>query len=317
MRTLRPEHLIPCHTVPIHGEKEIAATLTNYRDAIQWVRDEVVRGANRGYDVDTIAENIKLPPHLSGLHYTTEFYGQIDWSAKGIYASNLGWFDGRPDKLYPMKTKEAAQREIMLMGGYERVLQLADLALQQNDFRWSIHLLAKLAESGMATENMKEMLNDKLAISYEKMALTLYNLNGRGYLLESAYELRHGLEKPAPARLDESLVTEVPLEHIFSIMATRLNPEKSMDVQETVHFVFPDEKRRFIVTVRKGIAEIVEGEPIIGTPDPVAVITADGIAFRKMAMKITSPIATFASGKIKVQGSWLGFLAWFGRFERD
>jgi len=317
MRKLRPEHLVPGHTVPIHGEQEIAAVLTNYRDAIQWVRDEVVRGANRGYDIDTIAENIKLPPHLLGLHYTTEFYGQIDWSAKGIYTSNLGWFDGRPDKLYPMKTKEAAQREIVLMGGYERVLQLADLAFRQNDFRWAIHLLAKLADSGMATEDMKEILNDKLAAGYEQMASTLYNLNGRGYLLESAYELRHGLEKPSPPRLDESLVNRISLEHIFSIMATRLNPEKSMDVHETVHFVFPDEKKRFVVTVRKGIAEVVEGEPIPGTPDPIAVLTADGIAFRKMALKITSPLATFASGKIKVEGSRLDFLAWFRRFERD
>jgi alkyl sulfatase BDS1-like metallo-beta-lactamase superfamily hydrolase len=317
MRTLRPEHLIPCHTAPIHGEKEIAAALTNYRDAIQWVRDEVVRGANRGHDLDTIAEGIRLPPHLAGLPYTTEFYGQIDWSAKGIYTDNLGWFDGRADKLYPMKAREAAQREIVLMGGYERVLQSADLALQQNDYRWSIHLLSKLADSGMATGSMRTVLDGKLAVSYEKLAATLYNLNGRGYLLEAAYELKNGLEKPAPARLDESLVGRVPLEHLFSILTTRLNPEKSMDVHETVHFVFPDEKRRFIITVRHGIAEAVEGEPIFGTPDPIAVVTAEAMAFRRMAMKITSPIAAFASGKIEVQGSLPRFLAWFSRFERD
>lgn len=317
MRTLRPEHLVPCHTAPIHGEKEIAETLIHYRDAIQWVRDEVVRGANRGHDLDAIAENIQLPPHLSGLPYTTEFYGQIDWSAKGIYTDNLGWFDGRADRLYPMKVREAAQREIMLMGGYEKVLQSADMALQQEDFRWSIHLLSKLADSGMAAGGMKAVLNDKLAVSYEKLASTLHNLNGRGYLLESAHELRHGLEKPVPARLDESLVNSVPLEHLFSIMTTRLNPEKSMDVHETVHFVFPDEKRRFIITVRRGIAEAVEGEPIFGTPDPIAVVTADAMTFRRMAMKITSPIVAFASGKIEVQGSLTRFLAWFGRFERD
>jgi alkyl sulfatase BDS1-like metallo-beta-lactamase superfamily hydrolase len=216
-----------------------------------------------------------------------------------------------------MNAKEAAQREIMLMGGPEKVVQLADVALQQNDIRWSIHLLAKLADSGMATGNMKKVLNDRLAVSYEKLASTLYNLNGRGYLLESAYELKHGLEKPASAKLDESLVAKVPLEIIFSIMASRLIPEKAMDVHETVHFVFPDENKRFIVTIRKGIAEVVEGEPLMGTPDPVAVLTADAFIFRKMAMKMISPVATFTSGKIKVQGSWLGFLTWFGRFDRN
>ena len=317
MRRLRPEHLLPCHTVPIHGEQEIETALTNYRDAIQWVRDEVVRGANKGYDLDTIAENIKLPPHLAGLHYTKEFYGQVDWSAKGIYTSNLGWFDGRADKLYPMNAKEAAQREIKLMGGPEKVMQLADVALQQDDIRWSIHLLAKLVDSGMATGNMKRGLDDRLAISYEKLASTLYNLNGRGYLLESAYELRHGMEKPTPVKLDGSLVAKVPLETIFSIMTSRLIPEKAMDVHETVHFVFPDENKRFIVTIRKGIAEVVEGEPLTGTPDPVAVLTTDAFTFRKMAMKMISPVTALTSRKIKVQGSWLGFLFWFARFNRN
>jgi alkyl sulfatase BDS1-like metallo-beta-lactamase superfamily hydrolase len=317
MRRLRPEHLLPCHTVPIHGEQEIATVLMNYRDAIQWVRDEVIRGANKGYDLDTVAENIRLPPHLAGLHYTTEFYGQIDWSAKGIYASNLGWFDGRADKLYPMNAKEASRREVMLIGGAEKVMELADEAFQQNDFRWSIHLLAKLANSGLAKGIMKKALDDRLAISYEKLASTLYNLNGRGYLLESAYELRHGLEKPGPARLDESLVARVPLEIIFSMMASRLILEKAMDVLETVHFVFPDENKRFIVTIRKGIAEVVEGEPLMGTPEPVAILTADALTFRKIAMKMISPVAAFKSGKINVQGSWLGFLTWFGRFDRN
>ncbi len=58
MRRLKPEHLVPCHTIPVAGEQEISTILTNYRDAIQWVRDEVIRGANKGYDLDTIAENI-------------------------------------------------------------------------------------------------------------------------------------------------------------------------------------------------------------------------------------------------------------------
>jgi hypothetical protein len=34
---------------------EIDRILTDYRDAIQWVRDAVVRGANMGLDLDTLA----------------------------------------------------------------------------------------------------------------------------------------------------------------------------------------------------------------------------------------------------------------------
>ncbi len=314
MRALKPEHLVPCHTIPVEGELTINTILTNYRDAIQWVRDEVIRGANKGRDLDTLAENIKLPPHLSGLHYTEEFYGQVDWSAKGIYTSSLGWFDGRPDKLYPMNVREASLREVTLMGGPVKVMEMADTALQANDFRWAIHLLAKLSDSGLATASMDASLKEKQALAYEKLASTLYNLNGRGYLLESAYEIRHGIEMPAPARLDETLVANIPLDAIFTIMATRLIAEKAMDVHETVYFVFPDENKRFIVTVRRGIAEVVEGEPLPGTPEPVATLITDALTYRKMAAKLMSPLAALASGKIKVQGSWIKFLKWNSRF---
>jgi alkyl sulfatase BDS1-like metallo-beta-lactamase superfamily hydrolase len=162
---------------------------------------------------------------------------------------------------------------------------------------------------------MKGALKEKLAQAYETLAATLSNLNGRGYLLEAAYEIRHGIEKQAPVKLDEGLVANIPLEAIFTIMTTRLIAEKAMDVHETVYFVFPDVKKRFIVTVRKGIAEVVEGEPLPGTPEPVATLVVDSQTFRKMAAKVISPLKAFASGKIKVQGSWIGYLAWNSRFE--
>jgi alkyl sulfatase BDS1-like metallo-beta-lactamase superfamily hydrolase len=319
MRKLTPEHLVPCHTLPIHGAQNIAATLTDYRDAIQWVRDEVIREANKGHDLDTIAENIKLPVHLADKDFLREFYGQVDWSVRGIYTSNLGWFDGRPDRLYPIKAQEGAGREIALMGGTEKVLALADESLQAGDLKWAIHLLAKLADSGLGTVDQKKMLSEKLALSYERLALTINNSNGRGYLLESAFELRNTVETQTQftPKLDNALVVSIPLDIIFSIMATRLITEKAMDVYETVHFVFPDEQKRFIVTVRRGIAEISEGEALPGTPDPVAVLTVDALTFRKMALKMSSPIKALASGRIQVQGSWLGFLKWYGRFDRD
>ena len=48
IRGLKPEHLVPCHTIPVKGEKEINTTLTNYRDAIQWVRMRPSGGQTRG-----------------------------------------------------------------------------------------------------------------------------------------------------------------------------------------------------------------------------------------------------------------------------
>lgn len=315
MRRLEAEHLVPGHTNPIHGKEKIAKVLTNYRDAIQWVRDEVVRRANRGEDIDTITESIKLPPHLVDLPYLREWYGQVDWSARAIYTNSLGWFDGRPDKLYPLDHNEAAKREITLMGGPDKVLELADNALQEGDTRWAIHLLAKIEDSGLTSGKVAKTVSAKLAEAYTKLAETVYNTNGRGYLLESAIERTQGMP-PIPAYvMPEELAANIPLERIFSNMAVYLDQEKAKDVIECVHFVFPDINQRFIVTVRNGIAEIAEGDPLPGTPKPLATLTTDSRTYSMLALKMLDTTSALKEGKVKIEGNWIGFLKFMGRFQ--
>jgi alkyl sulfatase BDS1-like metallo-beta-lactamase superfamily hydrolase len=315
IRRRNPAHLVPNHTKPIHGKEKIAEILTNYRDSIQWVRDEVVRGANKGLDVDTLAETIKLPKHLAEKHYNKEFYGQVDWSVRAIYTNNLGWFDGRADKLYPLPQQEVAAREVELLGGVDKVMSLADEVVEGGDLRWAIHLLAKMEDSGLARGAAASRLTEKLALCYEGLAEGIYNTNGRAYLLQTAVELRRGPSKTDRAVPPEGLVARIPLENIFFILGSKLIPEKAMDVHESMQFVFPDEDKRFTITVRRGIAEVVEGDPLPGTPDPVAVLTFDSLDFRKMIFKMVRPAGLWAKGKITAEGSWVDALKFLGRFD--
>jgi alkyl sulfatase BDS1-like metallo-beta-lactamase superfamily hydrolase len=317
MRRLAADHLVPMHTRPVHGRGEIDAALTDYRDAIQWVRDETVRGANRGEDLDSLAERIKLPPHLADRPWSRELYGQVDWSVRGIYNTGLGWFDGRPEKLYPVPLREASAREVALIGGPEKVLALADRALAEGDARWALHLLAKLRASGLAEGRLTGVLRTRLALGYETLAAGLDNTNGRGYLLESAHELREGPAEPALPRIDREVAAQVPLAILFSQMAVRLAPEKAMTVHESVQFLFPEEQRSFVVTIRRGIAEIVEGEPLPGTPAPAAVLVTDAGTFRLMALNLLSPLAAFNEGRARIRGSSLTFMQFMNRFRRE
>jgi alkyl sulfatase BDS1-like metallo-beta-lactamase superfamily hydrolase len=262
--------------------------------------------------MDSLAERIKLPDHLAKHHYNKEFRGQIDWCVRSIYTNSLGWFDGRPDRLYTHPVNEVAKREVSLMGGPDKVMDLADKAFEGGDERWSIHLLVKLKDSGIESKE----LNEKLARSYEGLGRKTCNFDGRAYLLESAYELRKGAPEKKQAKINEEMALGMPLEQMFNVMATRLNPEKAMDVHQSVSFVFPDENKRFIVTIRRGIAEIVAGDPLPGTPAPVATLTVDSKTYRKMALKMISPVAAITSGKLKVSGSWVGFLSFFRKFQQ-
>jgi alkyl sulfatase BDS1-like metallo-beta-lactamase superfamily hydrolase len=315
IRRLQPEQLVPSHTSPVIGSARIGEILTNYRDAIQWVRDEVIRRANAGQDIDTIAENVKLPPQLARLPYLWEGYGQVSWSARAIYTNNEGWFDGRADKLYPLNHDELARREVELMGGPEKLAGLAGKALSDGDPRWAVHLLAKLKDSGLASGDAAADLNSLLAAAYRQIADTTSNTNGRAYLLESALELDKARPPDFPGKLHPGLVAGLPVDLIFTNMQPRLVPDKARGVYESVCFIFPDVNRQFTVTIRNGVAEIAEGQPLPGTPGPVAVVTADSLTYKMMALKMLDTMAAFTQGKIKVEGSLPGFITFMGRFQ--
>ena len=59
MRELNAEYLVPHHTRPLIGKDTIYETLTNYRDAIQFVHDQTIRLMNQGLTPPEIVEKVK------------------------------------------------------------------------------------------------------------------------------------------------------------------------------------------------------------------------------------------------------------------
>ena len=315
MRRLEPEHLVPGHTSILHGKEKIAEILTNYRDAIQYVRDDVIRRANRGEDIDTIAESVKLPAYLAALPYLWEGYGQVDWSARAIYTDNLGWFDGRADKLYPLGHVEAARREIEMMGGADTVAGEARKALKEGDARWAVHLLSKLNDSGLAAGLLSAQLKEMLAEGYRQVAAGTANTNGRAYLLESALELDQGPPAPLNSKLPLETVASMPVDFVFSNMPPRLDAGKAAGVHESVLYVFPDIGRQFTITVRNSVAEVTEGQPLTGAPAPLATLTADSLIYKQIALKMLDIPAAFMQGKIRVDGNLPALIVFMGCFQ--
>lgn len=306
MRALDPAVLIPSHTRPVLGRSEVRRELRDYRDGISWVRSAVVRGANAGLTIEQVVQDAALPPHLAGVASLKPLYGQVDWSARAIYGSELGWFDGQARRLYPLPEAERARRLVEAMGGREAVLQQARSA---DEPRWAAELLGVLEALPAPPD-----VDADLADAYEAIAATVPNSNGRSYLLQSAKERREGprsLGRPQPAG---DFVAAVPLEHLFEILAARLKPEDAQ-VEESV--VFDLGEARFVLTLRHGVAELVRGDPLPGTPEPLAVVHTDGETWRRLALKVATAPAVIAAGKLRVEGSSTGFLRFLSRFERD
>jgi alkyl sulfatase BDS1-like metallo-beta-lactamase superfamily hydrolase len=316
MRRLEPEVLVPSHTVPVRGAAQVAKALTDYRDGIQWVRDQVVRAANAGRPVDVLAAEVGLPPSLADVPALTELYGQLDWSARAIYGNELGWFDGRPEALYPPEPAETARRTVALMGGEEAVVQAAQEARKAGEHRWSVHLLALARDATHPNdEAAATRLGRELARSLRSLAQDIYNTNGRAYLLEVAHELEHGRQALPEPQPDDALVEAIPLELIFEVLPARLIAERAADVHETVVFRLGDEAP-FVVTVRNLVVEVVRAEPLPGTPEPVATVTADASTWRRLVLRRTTPVAAVASGALQIEGNPVAFYRFMDRFRQ-
>ncbi len=293
MRRLDPEMLVPSHTRPIVGRDAVRAALTAHRDAIQWVRDQVVRGANAGLTVDAIAATAGLPPHLIEVPSLAERYGQTDWSARAIYGNRVGWFDGRTATLYP--AADAIAREVALMGGPDAVLGAARGALAGGDPRFALHLLDKLRRAGVAPAG----IDGVGAEARTALGLRVENTNGRAWLLEEARRLAG---EPPPAQgeavLDDALLDAIPVEAVLRVLPTRLRAAEALE--RHVALALELDGRRFTLTVRRGIAEVIEGDPLPGTPPPTATVTADGGTFVRMALGVLPAAQALGEGRLMV-----------------
>lgn len=316
MRRLDPAHLVPSHTVPVHGRDEVRAALTRYRDAIQWVRDRVIQRANEGHAIEAIAAEVGLPPALAGAPELAELYGQVDWSARAIYGERLGWFDERPEALYPHPPADRARRMLAAMGGREAVRARAREAVASGDPRWAADLYALLRDEDPESMSSGTALAGELAGALEAIAAGVANTNGRGYLLETAHRLRHGEAPLAAPKVDPAVLDALPVAHFFAIMATRLDPELAAGVHESARFHFTDTGERFVVTVRHGVAEVVVGDPLPGTPAPIASATTTTATWRRLATDQTTALAAVTAGDLAVDGDALAFRRFTARFRR-
>ena len=171
---LKPEIVLPSHGEPIIGNAEIVKQLTRYRDAIQYVHDETVKGMNAGKDVWTLMNEIKLPPELN----VGEGYGKLSWSVRGIYEGYVGWFDLNPATMYEKPASSVYPDVVKLAGGPDAVAKLAMERAQAGQAVEALHL----SDMALAADpNHKLSLEAKLK-ALETLLSRCRNSNERGWL---------------------------------------------------------------------------------------------------------------------------------------
>ncbi|MCP3925664.1 MAG: MBL fold metallo-hydrolase [Desulfobacterales bacterium] len=307
MMEKNPEFLVPSHTRPLTGSKYIKSVLTDYRDAIQFVHDQTIRGMNQGLTPGQLVENVKLPQHLKNSPFLQEYYGTVEWSVRSVFSGYLGWFDGNPTTLRPLSPNNRSQKYIKLSGGSEKVVEEAKNAFNNKEYQWTLELTDHI----LRVEPKNNEARDLRVKALIKRGEAETNPNARHYYLTSAMELRDNFTATFEATPTLKGLHSIPLENIFTSMAVNLDSEKTIGLTQKVNFKFPDTKEFFSVSLRRGVADI---KPRLVKNADITV-TMDSFIWKEIVGKMRSPMAAFATGKIDIDGSKTDLVKFLGYFK--
>jgi alkyl sulfatase BDS1-like metallo-beta-lactamase superfamily hydrolase len=311
---LQPEHLVATHGPPLSGQKAIADDVTKYRDAIQFIWDQTVRGINRGLTLGELCEFVQLPERYSNRYLTKQMYGLVEHHVRQIHAGLRGWFDGDESMLFPLPPAERATRLIEACGGADAVRAGARTAIDANDLRWALELATWLvrretneqgrADGGSAADRAL------LATVLRTIAQRTTAANIRNWCLTRAREL-DGLADLSGLRMHrfsrQQVMTNPPEAFVHGLRVI-LDPAKADGIDEEVRWEFADGTVTGL-RVRNQVAV-----PTDGSSAEVAIaLTLETWALLLSAR--TTLIAAIDSGAVAVAGDVQRVRAFFRCFD--
>ena len=235
---LEPEHLLGAHGPPISGKAQVVARARRYRDSIQFLWDQTVRGMNRGLTADQMAHGIVLPETFEADYLTSEFYGVAEHHVRQIASGVRGWFDGDTARLFPLEPVERADRLVAGLGGVEAVRAKVAAARAANDLRWALELASWLATRAGAEAADRTLLAGVL----RDIASRTTAMNIRNWCLTRARDLDGStdLARLREHRLRPHQLAGSPPRDTLHLLRVMLDPDRAVGIDHHIGFSFPD-----------------------------------------------------------------------------
>ena len=259
LKAFGAETLVPHHGRPVEGADRIAALLTDYRDAVQYLHDQTLRYINKGYAPDEIAQIVAMPARLRDHPWLGEYYGSYKHAIPAIYAGYLGWYQGDPVALDPTPRAERASRFVDMMGGRETLMQRARDALDGGDVQWAGELLTLAVQADRTDDEARRLKAEAL----RRWAYAQKNATWRNWGLTAALELEGELDLAAGGMVlgSPEQVRGFPLAAIMNVMTVRLMAERCDETHLRVAFETTDTGESCALEIRRGVCQFHETPP--------------------------------------------------------
>ena len=178
-----PVDVVGGHTRPMLGNA--VEVLTNYRDAMRWVHDKTIEGAQKFLTPDELVKYAALPERFAKLDYLADYYGSVEGTIRDIYAQDLGWFDGNPLNLHRESPLKQSQRMADLVGGVDMLMNKARAAFKMDDPLGAAQLAQHVIRLRPEDPEAKLLMANALAIIGERT----FNAPARNYTISYSNRL--------------------------------------------------------------------------------------------------------------------------------
>ncbi|WP_285034408.1 alkyl sulfatase dimerization domain-containing protein [Mycolicibacterium sp. lyk4-40-TYG-92] len=245
----RAEVVFASHHWPTWGQDSIVEYLSVQRDLYAYLHDQTLRQLNQGYTGIEIAETFQMPPALEKAWHTHGYYGSVSHNVKAVYQRYMGWFDGNPGRLWQHPPEASAPRYVAAMGGIDRVVELAQAAFDEGDFRWAVTLL----DHAIFTDDNHAAARELYADTLEQLAYGAENAVWRNFFLSGATELRVGRFGTPTQSASPTMLAQLSPEQMFDTFAININGPRAWDLDLAIDVTFGDVATNYRLALRNGV----------------------------------------------------------------
>ncbi|MDZ4270925.1 MAG: alkyl sulfatase dimerization domain-containing protein, partial [Mycobacterium sp.] len=245
----RADVVFASHHWPTWGKERIVEFLSLQRDLYSYLHDQTLRQLNQGFTGIEIAEDFVMPPALERAWHAHGYYGSVSHNVKAVYQRYMGWFDGNPARLWPHPPEAIGPRYVAAMGGVDRVVEIAQSAFDEGDFRWA----ATLLDHVIFTEENHAGARQLYADTLEQLAFGSETATWRNFFLAGATELRDGNFGTPTQTSSTSMASQLSPEQMFDVLAISVNGPRAWDLDLAIDITFLDAATNYRLTLRNGV----------------------------------------------------------------
>ena len=245
----RADVVFASHHWPTWGKDRIVEFLSLQRDLYSYLHDQTLRQLNQGFTGIEIAEDFAMPPALDKAWHAHGYYGSVSHNVKAVYQRYMGWFDGNPGRLWQHPPEAAAPRYVAAMGGIDKVVEIAQQAFDEGDFRWA----ATLLDHAIFTDENHDGARQLYADTLEQLAYGSETATWRNFFLAGATELRDGNFGTPTQTASTSMAAQLTPEQMFDVLAISVNGPRAWDLDIAIDITFLDTATNYRITVRNGV----------------------------------------------------------------